>query len=162
MSGMDASKSGTLGAQREEGSVVAVAVDADGPLCGVALLGSSGAGKSRLALELVESCPWRRARLVADDIFVASLSDGRPLAAAPQAIKGLIEVRGFGPAPLADCRSVVLSAAFRLAEGGARVAEPSSVEFAGRCIPLWPFNPARAGASGLRVILRAILAGQTP
>ena len=59
---------------------------------GVLLRGSPGAGKSDLALRLIEG----GARLVADD-QVALTSAGEALLAAPPArIAGLLEVRGIG------------------------------------------------------------------
>ncbi len=154
--------SAPFSAGRGEGAVVALAVDPDGPLCGVVILGGSGAGKSRLVLEIVETCPWRRARLVADDAFEMVASNGRVIASAPTAIKGLVEIRGFGPAPLACRETVALRAAFRLTETSPRLPDPTSYGLAGVQLPLWPFVP-NAGAGGrIRTILRAILAGQTP
>ena len=59
---------------------------------GVLLRGTTGAGKSDLALRLIEG----GARLVADD-RVALTSSGEALLAAPPArIAGLLEVRGIG------------------------------------------------------------------
>ncbi len=59
---------------------------------GVLLRGPSGAGKSDLALRLVEA----GARLVADDRTVLRRSGDAVVASAPEAIAGLIEVRGLG------------------------------------------------------------------
>jgi HPr kinase/phosphorylase len=59
---------------------------------GVLLLGISGSGKSDLALRLIHD-GWR---LVADDRTVLTLEKGALKAAAPAAIRGLIEVRGLG------------------------------------------------------------------
>lgn len=66
---------------------------------GVLLRGSSGAGKTALALALLD---WAKAagrfgRLVSDDQVLLSRSGGRILAEAPHAIEGLIELRGLGP-----------------------------------------------------------------
>jgi HPr kinase/phosphorylase len=59
---------------------------------GVLLRGPSGSGKSDLALRLIDG----GARLVADDQVELTLRSGRPVARAPQALAGLLEVRGLG------------------------------------------------------------------
>ncbi|MSO84748.1 MAG: aldolase [Rhodospirillales bacterium] len=59
---------------------------------GVLLRGPPGAGKSDLALRLID----RGALLVADDRVVLSVRRNRLFAAAPPALAGLIEVRGIG------------------------------------------------------------------
>jgi len=56
------------------------------------ITGSSGSGKSALALELMAY----GASLVADDRVVLRAQDGQITASAPDTIKGLIEARGFG------------------------------------------------------------------
>ncbi|WP_298353500.1 aldolase [Rhodoblastus sp.] len=68
---------------------------------GVLIRGRSGAGKSSLALALVEA--WRRqgdfARLVGDDCVMAHLSGGRAVLGPHRAIAGLAEWRGIGILP---------------------------------------------------------------
>jgi serine kinase of HPr protein (carbohydrate metabolism regulator) len=59
---------------------------------GVLLRGRPGAGKSDLALRLID----RGARLVADDRVDVSVRRGRAIAAAPRVLAGLIEARGVG------------------------------------------------------------------
>lgn len=59
---------------------------------GVLLLGGSGAGKSDLALRLIDA----GARLVADDRTDLVRRDGEVYASAPANIAGAIEVRGLG------------------------------------------------------------------
>jgi len=54
--------------------------------------GHSGAGKSDLALRLID----RGARLVSDDYTVLRRVDGRAIASAPATIIGRIEIRGIG------------------------------------------------------------------
>lgn len=152
--------------QRVHGVAIAVAVDADGPLVGVLILGRSGAGKSALALSLVENCPWRRTRLASDDVVTLHRAvDGRVWAAAPEEIRGLIEVRGFGPAPVKSVHSAPITAVFDLDGVQERVPEKGGYKVLGAVLPLWPLalpNGPVFGAVGLRVALRAILAGQTP
>lgn len=62
---------------------------------GVLIRGESGAGKSSLALALLFGGP-ADATLVADDRVVLSTSGGRVAASVPDAIAGLMEVRGVG------------------------------------------------------------------
>lgn len=60
---------------------------------GVLLLGESGSGKSECALELV----YRGHRLVADDVVeVFRLRNDELFGQAPEAVRGLMEVRGLG------------------------------------------------------------------
>jgi serine kinase of HPr protein (carbohydrate metabolism regulator) len=59
---------------------------------GVLILGSSGTGKSELALRLIE----RGAILVSDDRTELFARESRLYACAPAAIAGLLEVRGVG------------------------------------------------------------------
>jgi HPr kinase/phosphorylase len=65
---------------------------------GVLIRGDSGAGKSSLALALVEA--WRRrgdfARLVGDDRILVRICGGRALLSPHRAISGLAEWRGIG------------------------------------------------------------------
>jgi HPr kinase/phosphorylase len=65
---------------------------------GVLIRGRSGAGKSRLALTLLEDADatGRLVRLVADDRVHVEASHGRLVARRPEVIAGLIEQRGFG------------------------------------------------------------------
>jgi serine kinase of HPr protein (carbohydrate metabolism regulator) len=62
----------------------------------VLLRGPSGAGKSDLALRLID----RGGKLISDDQTRLSKQRGAIFAAAPAALAGLIEVRGFGIARL--------------------------------------------------------------
>jgi len=63
-----------------------------GPERGILILGRSGAGKSRLALALIDV----GAQLVADDQVLLTAQDGALYARAPRSIAGMIEVRGLG------------------------------------------------------------------
>jgi HPr kinase/phosphorylase len=65
----------------------------------VLIRGPAGAGKSRLALALIQAADCGLitfARLVGDDRIELAASHGRLLARPPQALAGLIEVRGLG------------------------------------------------------------------
>lgn len=59
---------------------------------GVLILGQAGAGKSALSLELI-ACGGT---LVSDDRVILSSEDARVMAAAPDAIEGMIEARFVG------------------------------------------------------------------
>ncbi|MDQ0467318.1 HPr kinase/phosphorylase [Labrys wisconsinensis] len=65
---------------------------------GVLIRGAPGAGKSRLALALIDDAARRGrfARLVGDDRVVLEAAGGRLVARAPAGIAGLIERRGLG------------------------------------------------------------------
>ena len=65
---------------------------------GVLIRGAPGAGKSDLALRLIED----GARLVADDQVRLNFDDGRIKASAPATIAGMIEVNGVGLVRLDD------------------------------------------------------------
>ena len=69
-----------------------VALPVAGKLAAVLLRGESGAGKSDLALRLID----QGAFLVADDLVEVSEQDGALIASAPQTIRGRMEVRGLG------------------------------------------------------------------
>ena len=115
---------------------------------GILITGPSGAGKTTLALALVEAA--RRAHLfaafVADDQALLSNAHGRLLAAAPEAIAGLVEIRGSGIAPVSNITAAVMDFALLLVapEQGERIPEPGEVFEAlpGLSVPLarllWP------------------------
>ncbi len=147
---------------RAHGVGVALAVDPDGPLAGVLIIGASGAGKSALGLQLVESCPWRRARLVGDDVVILKAQGGAALMRAPEAISGLIELRGFGPAPIAARREAALCAVFDLSAPAHRLPEAGVFDAAGVGVPVWGLQRGPDNAGFVRTAIRAILAGQTP
>ena len=144
------------------GVVVAVGVDADGPLHGILLLGAPGAGKSSTALELIETCPWRRTCLVADDVAEISVDGQVFVARPPELIAGLLELRGFGPAPVRSTSRTALLAGFDLGAEASRLPDPNNMSILGEGLPVWPLAPDRVAAHRIRMILRAILAGQTP
>jgi HPr kinase/phosphorylase len=77
---------------------------------GVLILGGSGAGKSDLALRLIDE----GARLVADDRVELYLARGRLKARAPKSIAGLMEVRGLGVIALPFAPSTELALAVKL------------------------------------------------
>lgn len=65
---------------------------------GILLCGSSGSGKSSLALTLIERAhqAGRVGTLISDDQTIISREDGKLIASTPPAIAGAIEIRGAG------------------------------------------------------------------
>lgn len=127
----------------------------------VLIRGPSGSGKSSLAkalIETLEAGPAGMARLVADDRVHLFAAHGRLVAAAPEAIAGQVEVRGFGVQtvviePLALVGLVVDLAApdaARMPEEVARIAEISGVKLSRL--------PVAAGIDPLPAVLAAVYA----
>ena len=89
---------------------------------GVIILGPPGAGKSDLALRLIDqpgcglSGVLRATRLVSDDQVAVTLEGGDLIASAPAAIAGLLEVRGLGIVQVPVVARVRLVLAVRLAD----------------------------------------------
>ncbi|MDX8440914.1 HPr kinase/phosphorylase [Mesorhizobium australafricanum] len=85
---------------------------------GVLITGPSGAGKTTLALALLDHCQTRKvfSRLVADDQLFAAAHGGRLVCRAPTSIAGLAEVHGIGPRPLAFEPAAVIDLVVRLVE----------------------------------------------
>ncbi|HNR75640.1 MAG TPA: hypothetical protein PKM48_00810 [Parvularculaceae bacterium] len=145
---------------------VALAVDPDGPLVGLLILGEPGAGKSSLALSLIETCPFQRTALVADDAVIIEDREDGLIASAPAPIRGLIEARGFGPAPARFVTNVRLRFAVDLSGRSARVAEPGVFTPADGVSGGVPFYPLRwkgeeaLAAHRVRRLAVSILSGQ--
>ena len=98
----------------------------------ILIRGAAGSGKSRLAWALLDAgragiAP--HARLVADDRVRIFAAGGRLLAAAPETILGMIEIRGLGVRRV-DCEKLALvGLVVELdAKDGARLPEASAGE----------------------------------
>ena len=114
---------------------------------GVLIRGAPGAGKSDLALRLIDD----GARLVADDQVRLSFDDGRVMASAPTPIAGMIEVNGVGLARLDDDRIVAQAMLVLLVDlvetGGVERAPARAWETVlGVKIPLFAVAPFEASA----------------
>ncbi|MCX7380321.1 MAG: HPr kinase/phosphatase C-terminal domain-containing protein [Alphaproteobacteria bacterium] len=109
---------------------------------GVLLLGPPGAGKSDLALRLID----RGFVLVADDRVEI---DGL-VATAPVGLAGLIEVRGLGILRLPSIARAVLALAVQLREEMPRMPDPARL--ATPDLPLIVLDP-RGASAALRVAL---------
>ncbi|SFR98748.1 HPr kinase/phosphorylase [Sphingomonas jatrophae] len=126
----------TLSSETIHASCVALAGGA------VLLAGRSGAGKSDLALRLID----RGAQLVSDDYTLLRRVGGRLVGSAPATIAGRIEVRGLGIVDMphlaeAEVRLIVL-----LDEPVVRMPERAVRQFAGVDLPAVALAPLEASA----------------
>ena len=123
---------------------------------GVLVTGPSGSGKTSLCLALVAQCRIEgvAGRLVADDQVLLSAANGRLIATAPEPIAGLLELRGFGPAPLRTEPRMVVDLLVRLVEPevAPRIAGEATAELAGCPIPLLEL-PARLPDMAARAVM---------
>ena len=141
---------------------------------GVLLLGSSGAGKSDLALRLIHGTFRVGGRtiapeLVADDRVCVEVrsarigqDDGRLVARAPATLAGLIEVRGLGILEFPSETEAELCLAVELVKSGdpERLPDPAPVAIIlGRKLPLIHISPFEASAP-LKVVLALLQTGR--
>jgi serine kinase of HPr protein (carbohydrate metabolism regulator) len=120
---------------------------------GVLLLGTSGAGKSDIALMLLDA----GAQLVADDRTILFLKKGLLHARAPDSIKGLLEIRGVGivhrPSRMARVRLAV-----RLGAEDVRLPKPRLYRQLGCEVPEIRLDPCRASTPArIRAALQAVV-----
>jgi serine kinase of HPr protein (carbohydrate metabolism regulator) len=119
--------------------------------------GPAGSGKSRLALALIDAAKVglvHFARLVADDRVHVEPAHGRLIARPPQALAGLIELRGVGLLRLPfEARAVVGLVVDLSAAGAERLPEPGQMlaEVAGITLPRLAVAP---GVDALPLLLR--------
>lgn len=132
---------------------------------GLLIRGASGAGKSALALLLIEAArrEGRFARLVADDRVVAQARNGRLVAKPPETLAGRIEARGRGIMPVPHEPAAVIRLVVDIvgAEALERLPEAASrhVEIGGISLPrqaIGGLDPASVG------LVRLALAGVAP
>lgn len=97
---------------------------------GVLIEGPSGAGKSDLALRAL----GQGFRLVADDRVVVWVSGGRLFGRAPNALHGLIEVRGLDVVPTDALPLCEIGLLVRLGTPE-RIPEPKTVDILGVNLP---------------------------
>ena len=120
---------------------------------GVVLLGPSGCGKSDLALRLID----RGARLVADDRVAIERCGDRLVARPPEAIAGLIEVRGLGIMRVDHCSSSALGLVVALCgTAPARLPERTTYQVLGVALPYLELDPSTPSACAkIRLALAA-------
>ena len=106
---------------------------------GIMILGHSGAGKTELALTLVERALLRgeAASLVADDRTLLHVDNGRLIARAPAALAGGVEIRGAGLFKVAFAATAPLYLVVRLVDRDEAERYPSGEtwEFEGIALP---------------------------
>lgn len=108
----------------------------------VLLVGRPGAGKSDLALRLID----RGARLIADDQVVLDAGPHGLVAAAPGAIAGLIEVRGVGIVAVDPAGPTPVALLVDLEAEPERLPERATRRVAGREVPVIALRPFEASA----------------
>ena len=135
-------------------TIHATCIAVDG--AGVLLRGPPGAGKSDLALRLID----RGAVLVADDRVRLDRRDGLLVASAPERIAGRLEVRGIGILAFPAAAEAVLRLVIDLVppESVPRLPEPATVTLAGVALPCLALAPFEASAP-LKLLLALRSAG---
>ena len=108
----------------------------------VLLTGPPGAGKSDLALRMID----RGWRLLADDQLRLSVEGGVLRAHAPSATLGLIEVRGVGIVRFDPVPSAPVALILALGPETDRLPEPASATYLGVQVPVLTLDPCPASA----------------
>ena|SRR5919197_331819 len=124
---------------------------------GVLLRGPPGAGKSDLALRLIDG----GALLVADDQTRIAADGDRLVASAPPTIAGRIEVRGLGIVEAPGVASAPLGLVIDLVAAGEveRLPPPRTCTLLGRSLPCLALAPFEASAAAkVRIAVRALAA----
>jgi HPr kinase/phosphorylase len=125
----------------------AVAFEVEGHVAGLLILGSSGSGKSELALELMAL----GAKLVSDDQTLLHREADAILLQAPPTIRGMIEMRGLGILQARVLHSARLVAVVNLDElETQRLPEPVFAEVLGVGVPCLRNCASRAFPAGLK------------
>ncbi|MEO5494902.1 MAG: HPr kinase/phosphatase C-terminal domain-containing protein [Sphingomonas sp.] len=110
---------------------------------GVLIEGASGAGKSDLALRLID----RGAVLISDDYTFLSRVGGALMASAPDTIAGKIEVRGLGILAVPHVDHVRVALVVRLTDAPERMPSDDTVrKIAGIAIREVAIDPRSASA----------------
>lgn len=106
---------------------------------GILIVGSSGAGKTTLALALIEhfSLRGKFSRLVGDDQLFVEDRGGRLVVHAPSTIAGLVEIPGLGPRPVAHEPAAIVDLCIRLVPAAdvERFQDPAREDIAGCGVP---------------------------
>lgn len=119
-----------------------IAARVTGAWRGALILGTSGAGKSDLALRAIDA----GFRLVADDRVRVFVSDGRLFGRAPAPLRGLLEIRGLGVLGSNGLDLAPIAIAVRCTQAPAEVERfpsPLAESVLGMMLPrldLWPFE----------------------
>ena len=109
----------------------------------VVICGPSGSGKSDLALRLID----RGFTLVSDDRTILRKEDGTLLAAAPETIRGKLEVRGIGIVDMPDVQDVAVALVVELTSEIERLPDDNRERLIlGNAIPLINVDAMTASA----------------
>ncbi len=127
--------------QRVHATAVAIGQPAQ-PISAVLLTGPPGAGKSDLALRLID----RGGVLVADDQVELQAEAGLLIARPPAAIAGMLEVRGLGLIRLPFAASARVVLLCDLAEPPERLPDPVYRTLSGIAVPAIAVAPFAASA----------------
>ena len=111
----------------------------------VLLMGESGAGKSDLALRLID----RGARLVSDDYTRLDDEGGVLVARSPATIAGKLEIRGIGIVAVPHEAQACVALAVRLG-AEERMPEPATLVLAGVAVPQVTIDP-RAPSAPIKI-----------
>ncbi|ASV87448.1 MULTISPECIES: HPr kinase/phosphorylase [Ochrobactrum] len=126
---------------------------------GVMLMGKSGAGKTELALTLVERAIARneQASLVADDRTLLHAESGKLIARVPQTLAGGVEIRGAGLFTVAYVEQTPLDLVVRLVDrdGAERYPSGENWHFEGVEVPCL-LLPALSSNGDSNALSRAI------
>lgn len=126
---------------------------------GILVTGASGSGKTTLALALLAAArsDGRFAVLVSDDQVLVSAAGGRLVCAAPQAIAGLVEVRGRTPQTIASVPDAVVDLVVALVaeEDTPRFSDDMRIDIAGCSIAL--LTLAKRNVSGALAAIQSRL-----
>lgn len=146
-----------------------VALTCVGRTTGVLLLGESGSGKSSLALNLIDqpgsgvgSAAPIVGHLVSDDQVLLAEVKGQLTASAPEATKGLLEVRGLGIVKAHTAVSPVrveLVVAHATTSEMDRMPEVQVIELAGLSLPLHKIDFSNPSAAAQIRTLAQVLWG---
>lgn len=109
---------------------------------GVMLRGASGAGKSDLALRLID----RGAVLVSDDYSEVAVEGGALIASVPATIAGQIEVRGVGIVEMSHVSPVTVALVVELGGAVERLPEARTVPVLGIAVPALALDAFAASA----------------
>ncbi len=150
-------------ADRQLVHATAIAIDGRAAL----IVGLPGSGKSDLALRLITTAFHDGGRpllaqLIADDQVVLQRRGHRLIASAPEAIAGLLEVRGLGIMPFAHVVGIEVGIVVDLDQAGIAVRYPDPPEFwtlLGVDVRLVRIDPRHASAPAKLVIASLRLGG---
>ena len=130
----------------------------------VLIRGSSGAGKSQLAWQLIEAAPARLpfARLVGDDRVFVDAHHGRLIVRPAPELAGLLEIRGLGIRRLPHEPRAVVGVVVDLGAAGADrlpAREAGETEILGVTLPRLAVPPSGPALPGLLAMVHTAAAG---